>query len=106
MRFIEYARRRREGFGPAASLKLSGNSTDGDTAVGLVIAGIMFLFAAYATVQYIEDYIDQRDLRVSATHIKRADKAEKLLLTALNGGAILIEGRKAFFFDKQKETPL
>lgn len=103
---INYARRRDEGFTRRASMILAGLASIADRAVLATIAGVMLLLAAYATVQTIDDMVEERDLRVHKEHRQRADKAEALLLTALNGGAIMVDGVKAVFFDQAKEYPL
>lgn len=103
---INYNRRRNEGFSRKASRILAGLATIADRAVIGTIAGIMLLLAAYATAQYIDDKINERDLRVHKEYRERADKAESLPFTALNGGAIMVNQTHALFFDKVKETPL
>ena len=103
---INYVKKRDQGFTRRASMILAGLSSLADRAVFGVIFGIMVMLAAYATAQAIDDAVDARDLRVHQEHRQRADKAEALLLTALNGGAIVVDGVKAVFFDKAKEHAL
>lgn len=50
-KFIEYARRRKQGFSPAAAFRLADTHHYGDTAVGL---GLILILSAYLIAEAID----------------------------------------------------
>lgn len=68
--------------------ELSGLAEREDRIVGLVLAGITFLFLAYLLV----GFIDSRDEDARTELRNRADRAEKTLLSCFTSGIISIDG--------------
>lgn len=91
MRFIDYAKRRKDGFSHKASSLLSHRDI-GDTVVYVAACVFLVVFSLYTAAETIEQGRADAADRATALAATKVDKLEKLVVACLQGGAINVSG--------------